>query len=161
MILPLTKAEIKKIMELLLKKTYKMLAQQGLTLVVSDRAKDLLADLGYDPQFGARPMKRVLQKEIVNELSKVVLSGQFGEGDTIYVHVENKKIVFGDHPVEEQEAPEEEAPKAEEQGGGRRRRRRKKPSVEELEAATKAVEEAVKEVKEEKGEEPQEQSGLA
>ncbi|MEL6636568.1 MAG: AAA family ATPase [Bacteroidota bacterium] len=161
MFLPLTKAEIKKIMELLLKKTYKMLAQQGLTLVVSDRAKDLLADLGYDPQFGARPMKRVLQKEIVNELSKVVLSGQFGEGDTIYVHVENKKIVFGDHPVEEQEAPEEEAPKAEEQGGGRRRRRRKKPSVEELEAATKAVEEAVKEVKEEKGEEPQEQSGLA
>ncbi len=161
MFLPLTKAEIKRIMELLLKKTYKMLAQQGLSMVVSDKAKDLLADLGYDPQFGARPMKRVLQKEIVNELSKVVLSGQFGPGDTIYVRVENKKIAFGDQQIEEAEE-EDQAPEAEEKGGGRRRRRRKNPSTEELEKATKEVEDAVKELKDEpkdKTPEPKEGGG--
>ncbi|MCB0566758.1 MAG: AAA family ATPase, partial [Phaeodactylibacter sp.] len=75
MFLPLTKEEIKLIMRLLLRKVEKMLAQQSLVLRMSPAAEDLLADLGYDPQFGARPMKRVLQKEVINELSKLVLAG--------------------------------------------------------------------------------------
>jgi len=70
MFLPLTRAEIKKILGLLLRKTRKMLGKQEMKLEISEKAMDLLADLGYDPQFGARPMKRVLQKEVVDKLSK-------------------------------------------------------------------------------------------
>lgn len=61
---------------------------------VSDAAQNLLVDLGYDPQFGARPMKRVLQKEIVNELSKELLSGNFKAGDTIYIDKDAKGLTF-------------------------------------------------------------------
>ena len=60
------------------KKTKKNLAHQEISIEFSDSAMDLLADLGYDPQFGARPLKRVIQKEIINELSKSVLSGNYG-----------------------------------------------------------------------------------
>lgn len=98
--LPLNKAEIKQILELLLKKTQKMLAKQGIVLKVSDAAKDLLADMGYDPQFGARPMKRVLQKDVINELSKLLLSGEVTLGDTIYVHTDKKGLTFGKEPYE-------------------------------------------------------------
>lgn len=147
MFLPLTKAEIKKIMGLLLKKTHKMLAKQGVTLKLSERAKDTLVDLGYDPQFGARPMKRVLQKEIVNELSKVVLAGDFTFGDTIYADAPKGKIIFSKTPYDKEadEPQAKEAPKKE--GGGRRRHKKKKPDVEDLEKATKEVEDAVKEIK--------------
>ena len=61
---------------------------------VSDAAQNLLVDLGYDPQFGARPMKRVLQKEIVNKLSKELLSGNFKAGDTIYIDKDSKGLTF-------------------------------------------------------------------
>jgi len=100
MFLPLTKDEIKQILHLLLKKTRKMLNKQGVVLRISEQAMNLLADMGYDPQFGARPMKRVLQKEVVNELSKHLLSGDYGLGDTIYVHVDKKGLVFTKEPVE-------------------------------------------------------------
>jgi ATP-dependent Clp protease ATP-binding subunit ClpB len=100
MFLPLTKAEIRQILTLLLKKVSGMLAKQGLVIKVSDRALDLLADLGYDPQFGARPMKRTLQKEVVNELSKHLLAGEFGPGDTIYVDTDSKGIAFSKEPYE-------------------------------------------------------------
>ena len=98
--LPLNKSEIKQILELLLKKTQKMLAKQGIILKVSDEAKTLLADMGYDPQFGARPMKRVLQKDVINELSKLVLSGEVALGDTIYVHTDKKGLTFNKEPYE-------------------------------------------------------------
>lgn len=98
--LPLNKDEIKQILELLLKKTQKMLAKQGIILKVSDEAKTMLADMGYDPQFGARPMKRVLQKDVINELSKLVLSGEASLGDTIYIHTDKKGLTFGKTPYE-------------------------------------------------------------
>jgi ATP-dependent Clp protease ATP-binding subunit ClpB len=100
MFLPLSKEEIGQILELLLKKTQKMLASKGIVLKVSDKAKALLADLGYDPQFGARPMKRVLQKEVINELSKFVLAGTFSAGDTIYIHADKKGLTFSKDPFE-------------------------------------------------------------
>lgn len=100
MFLPLSKEEIGEILELLLKKTQKMLAGKGIVLKVSDKAKSLLADLGYDPQFGARPMKRVLQKEVINELSKLVLASTFGAGDTIYIHADKKGLTFSKDPFE-------------------------------------------------------------
>jgi ATP-dependent Clp protease ATP-binding subunit ClpB len=101
MFLPLSKPEIKQVLDLITRKVQKMLSRQGIVLRVSERAKDLLADLGYDPQFGARPMKRVVQKEIVNELSKRVLSGTFAPGDTIYIDTDAKGLLsFRKDPFE-------------------------------------------------------------
>ena len=98
MFLPLTRQEIHKIMEILLRKVRKMLDKQGIVLRISEEAKDLLSGLGYDPQFGARPMKRVLQKEVTNELSKLVLSGEYAPGDTIYIHTSPKGLTFSREP---------------------------------------------------------------
>lgn len=100
MFLPLSREEIHQILDLLLIKVRKMMAKQGITIQMSDEAKDLLTGLGYDPQFGARPMKRVLQKEVVNELSKLVLGNEFGPGDTIYIHTDPKGLTFSREPFE-------------------------------------------------------------
>lgn len=94
MFLPLTKAEIKQILEIQIKKLGGLLGKQEFKLQISEAAEDLLVDLGYDPQFGARPMKRVLQKEIVNALSKELLSGRFVAGDTIYIDKDVKGLTF-------------------------------------------------------------------
>jgi ATP-dependent Clp protease ATP-binding subunit ClpB len=92
---PLTRDEIKKILKLVLRKTVKMLNKKGMELELTDKALDVLADLGYDPQFGARPIKRVLQRELVNELSIKVISGEYVMGDTILVDADKKgKLVF-------------------------------------------------------------------
>ena len=96
MFLPLTKAEIKLIAKILLKKVHKNLARQDVSIEFTESAMDLLADLGYDPQFGARPLKRVIQKEIINELSKQVLSGEMAAGDTIYVGTDKKGFTFSE-----------------------------------------------------------------
>ncbi len=103
--LPLSKDEIKQILDLLLRKTKGMLAKQGINLEITDKAKNLLADLGYDPQFGARPMKRVLQKEVINELSKLMLGGNILAGETIYIDADKKGLTFGKTPGKKEEAP--------------------------------------------------------
>ena len=103
MFLPLTREEIHKILELLLVKVRRMLAKQGIALEITEAAKDLLSGLGYDPQYGARPMKRVLQKEVVNELSKLVLSNEYGPGDTIYIDTNPKGLTFSKRAAEEVE----------------------------------------------------------
>ncbi|MCO6478268.1 MAG: AAA family ATPase, partial [Phaeodactylibacter sp.] len=153
MFLPLTREEIKQIMRLLLRKVDKMLGRQSLVLRLSPAAEDLLADLGYDPQFGARPMKRVLQKELVNELSKLVLAGTFTAGDTIYVDEKDDELTFSKEPFkgapaapkkEKAAAPKKEASKEKEEQKASEERKRQ---LEELQKATKDVEDAVKEVK--------------
>ncbi len=98
MFLPLTREEIKEISGLLLRKVRNMLAEQGLSLLLTEAAEDLLAEMGYDPQFGARPMKRVLQKSIINELSKQILSDDYAAGDTIVVDAEEGQLKFGKQP---------------------------------------------------------------
>ncbi len=146
MFLPLSKNEIKQILDLLMKKTYKMLAKQGVTLKISEKAKDLLAGLGYEPQFGARPLKRVIQKEVINELSKLVLSGQFGIGDTIYVGVDAKGLTFSKEPPKENGMPQKTQLNVEEKGNSKKEEERKK-QLDDLKNATKDVEDAVKKVK--------------
>ncbi len=94
MFLPLSRQEIHQILLLLLKKVEKMLGKQGILLKVSEEALDILAARGYDPQFGARPMKRVLQKDVTNVLSKLVIAGTFAAGDTIYLHVKDDELDF-------------------------------------------------------------------
>ena len=85
MFLPLTKDEIKQIAGLVLRGVTENLDKRSITIDFDDKAMTMLADLGYDPQFGARPLKRVIQKEIVNELSKMVLSSKVSDGDHIKV----------------------------------------------------------------------------
>ena len=75
------------------KSTRKRIQNHGYDIELSPKAIKFLADLGYEPQYGARPMKRVLQKEVVNELSKHMLSGTFDPGDTILVDISKKKIL--------------------------------------------------------------------
>ena len=92
---PLSKREIKDIINLQLNNLRKLLEQRNLKIEFSDYAMKLLADLGYDPMYGARPLKRVIQKQIMNELSKQILSENVGPGDTIMVDsIEDGKFVF-------------------------------------------------------------------
>ncbi len=97
---PLSREELKQILVLLLKQVEGMLARQEMQLKLTEAARDLLAERGYDPQFGARPMKRVLQREVVNELSKHVLAGTFLPGDTILVDAAGDELNFKKAAVE-------------------------------------------------------------
>ena len=92
---PLTHKEIRKIVDIQLNKLAGMLKAKELGLVVSDEAKDWLTNLGYDVTFGARPLKRTIQKYLINPLSQELLMDNFGGGDTINVAVGEKgKLVF-------------------------------------------------------------------
>ncbi len=146
---PLTRPEIKQIAHLVLGKVKKNLAHQELSIQLSDDAMDFIADLGYDPQFGARPLKRVIQKELVNELSKQVLSGQFTAGETIYVDEENDKLVFSEQPFDPKAKKEKTAAEKETARSRRSRRKRNKRNaqLEKLEKATQDVEKATAELK--------------
>ena len=91
---PLGLEQIGAIVELQLKRLRKLLADRNLSLEISDAAKKKLAEEGYDPAFGARPLKRAIQREIQNPLALAVLEGKFGDGDTISAEVEGEDIVF-------------------------------------------------------------------
>jgi len=92
---PLSRIEIREIVDLQLTRVEKMLKDKEITLAVSDDAKDWLAQLGYDVTYGARPLKRVIQKYLVNPLSQELLAGNFGDGDTIKINIaERVGLVF-------------------------------------------------------------------
>ena len=81
----LSRSEIGQIVNLLLRRTEKALANRQIMLKVSDAAKAVLADQGYDPLYGARPLRRTIQRILENPLSSALLRGEFGEGDTVSV----------------------------------------------------------------------------
>lgn len=83
MFTPLNRHEVREIVELHFKGIQRQLAEMGISLSATEEALDWLAQLGYDPQFGARPLKRVMQKKILNELSKQILSGTVTKESTI------------------------------------------------------------------------------
>lgn len=87
---PLDRDEIRKIVVILIDGIRKMLQNQGVRLELSDAATDWLSQLGFDPQFGARPMKRVIQKRILNELSKQILSGSVNKDGEIWIDADSK-----------------------------------------------------------------------
>ncbi|MBK7683427.1 MAG: ATP-dependent chaperone ClpB [Bacteroidetes bacterium] len=92
---PLTRDEIKEIVEIQFNSLVKMLAANDIKIKISQPAIDWLAQLGYDPQFGARPLKRVLQKRIMNELSKQILSGAISKEDEIKIDLDkNNNFLF-------------------------------------------------------------------
>ena len=92
---PLTRDEIKEIVEIQFNSLVKMLSANNIKIKISQPAIDWLAQLGYDPQFGARPLKRVLQKRIMNELSKQILSGAISKEDEIKIDLDkNNNFLF-------------------------------------------------------------------
>ncbi|NET05079.1 MAG: ATP-dependent chaperone ClpB [Symploca sp. SIO2B6] len=76
------------------------LAQRKMSLKLSDHALDFLAEVGYDPVFGARPLKRAIQRELETQIAKAILRGEFYDGDTIFVDVENERLSFKRLPAE-------------------------------------------------------------
>ena len=84
----LSKEQLTKIVDVQLEHLHKRLAQRSLKLWISDAAKKLLADEGYDPTYGARPLKRVIQHRIENPLASKILAGDFAEGQTVRVDVD-------------------------------------------------------------------------
>jgi ATP-dependent Clp protease ATP-binding subunit ClpB len=92
---PLSREDIGRIVELQLGHLRKLLADRKLALEITDEAKHLLAEWGYDPVYGARPLKRVVQAKLQNPLALEVLEGRFGEGDTIRVSVGDGALRFG------------------------------------------------------------------
>ena len=148
MFLPLSKAEIKKILDILMRKVHKNLARQGITIELTESAKDYLVELGYEPQFGARPLKRTIEKYLVNPLAVEVLGGNYVDGDKIYIGTDKNGLTFSeDAPAKEESPNMEDEIKAKKT---RRSRSKKEKEVKELEKATKDLNEAVKEVKKEK-----------
>lgn len=92
---PLTKTEIRKIVDIQIQHVQKLLRDKEIVLDVDDEAKDWLAKLGYDVTYGARPLKRTIQKYLTNPLSQQLLMGSFTDGDTIKVTVGNNgKLEF-------------------------------------------------------------------
>jgi ATP-dependent Clp protease ATP-binding subunit ClpB len=87
----LTMEHIQQIVEIQLGRVQKRLADQNITLTLSDAAKELIAREGYDPVFGARPLKRVIQKTVLDALSLEILAGRFKEGDKIQADVDKKQ----------------------------------------------------------------------
>lgn len=87
---PLTKGDIRKIVEIQFKQIQKRLEESGVKLDISENALDRLGKLGFDPQFGARPLKRVFQREILNELSKQILSGKVNKDSVIFVDLKDE-----------------------------------------------------------------------
>ncbi|MFS8969275.1 ATP-dependent chaperone ClpB [Synechococcus sp. 'PEA 65AY6A-5F PE A'] len=100
----LTKEQIRQIVSLQMRRVEQLLADQQIEIVLTEEAKDYLAELGYDPVFGARPLKRVIQREIENPLATKLLENEFLPGDRILVEVANERLIFrkiGSQPRQE------------------------------------------------------------
>ena len=91
---PLSQPQIEKIVDIQLDAVRRRLAKQNLTLEVSPEAKKLLAKSGYNPAFGARPLKRAIQDHILDELALRIIDGHVKDGATVKVTVEKGKIVL-------------------------------------------------------------------
>jgi ATP-dependent Clp protease ATP-binding subunit ClpB len=91
---PLAANQIRGIAKVQIELLDKRLQQQDITLELDESAMELLANVGYDPVYGARPLKRAIQRMIENPLAQQLLQGSFGPGDTIYTRVEEGALVF-------------------------------------------------------------------
>jgi ATP-dependent Clp protease ATP-binding subunit ClpB len=98
---PLTKDELADIVELQLERLRIRLAERGIELELTDEAKHVLAEAGWDPTYGARPLKRAIQRMIENPLALRLLEGDFGEGDAVRVDAKDGELVFERAPARE------------------------------------------------------------
>ncbi|MGW4967836.1 ATP-dependent Clp protease ATP-binding subunit [Nonomuraea sp. NPDC004186] len=90
----LEKEQLRQIVDLMLERTRQRLRGQGVTLEVTDAAKDWLAERGYQPEFGARPLRRTVQREVDNRLATMLLTGEIEEGGRVTVDVEDDHLAF-------------------------------------------------------------------
>ncbi|QNF35300.1 ATP-dependent chaperone ClpB [Adhaeribacter swui] len=97
---PLAQSELRKIVSIQFKHIQDRLQEAGIRLEATDEVLDYLGELGYDPQFGARPLKRVLQTKILNELSKAILSGEIRKDAVVEAVLEDDKIKFNNIDIE-------------------------------------------------------------
>ncbi len=91
---PLTKNNMQSIVKIQLQQLEKRLTENEIDLSISEEASNYLADIGFDPQFGARPIKRIIQKELINQLSKKIISGNISKGDIIKIDFMNGELFF-------------------------------------------------------------------
>jgi ATP-dependent Clp protease ATP-binding subunit ClpB len=91
---PLTRVLLRQIVDIQVERMKRYLVDQGIDLVLTEEAKDLLAETGYDPVYGARPLKRAVQKEVLNPLAVKLLDGTFAKGDTVETALEEGRMVF-------------------------------------------------------------------
>jgi len=91
---PLTKDILKQIVEIQVSRMKRFIQEKNIDIKLTDRSKDYFADIGFDPVYGARPLKRALQKEILNPLALKILDKTFKEGDTVTVDFQKDKVTF-------------------------------------------------------------------
>jgi ATP-dependent Clp protease ATP-binding subunit ClpB len=96
----LEKEELGQIVRLQVRRLEERLAERKMSLKLSDAAIDFLAEVGYDPVYGARPLKRAIQRELETQIAKAILRSEFADGDTIFVDVENERLAFKRLPAE-------------------------------------------------------------
>ncbi|MEB3293450.1 MAG: ATP-dependent chaperone ClpB [Synechococcales bacterium] len=96
----LKKSELRNIVKLQTVRLAGRLSDRKMALKLSDAALDFLVEVGYDPVYGARPLKRAIQREVETAIAKCILRGEFSEGDTIFVDVENERLAFKRLPAE-------------------------------------------------------------
>jgi len=96
----LDKKELRHIVQLQVGRLRERLSDRKISLKLSDAALDFLAEVGYDPVFGARPLKRAIQRELETQIAKALLRSEFHDGDTIFVDVQNERLAFSRLPVE-------------------------------------------------------------
>jgi len=96
----LQKSELRQIVKLQVHRLSQRLVERKMALKLADSALDFLAEVGYDPVFGARPLKRAIQRELETQIAKAILRGEFTNGDTIFVDVENERLAFKRLPSE-------------------------------------------------------------
>lgn len=102
MFTPLTREDVASITKLQLQLLAKQLKKNGITFQFTDECVEWLSQLGYDPQFGARPLKRVIQREVLNELSKQILAGKVNKDGVIILDCFDQRVVFRNQPAEEE-----------------------------------------------------------
>ena len=90
----LEKSELREIVKIQVQRLEQRLSDKHMTLKFADAALDFLAEVGYDPTFGARPLKRAIQRELETQIAKHILRGDFNDGDNIYVDIENERLAF-------------------------------------------------------------------
>ncbi|EFH87511.1 ATP-dependent chaperone ClpB [Ktedonobacter racemifer] len=91
---PISKEQVRNIVDIQINRLRPRLAERHITLQLTDAAKDYLAEEGYDPQFGARPLKRTIQKEVENRIARAILDGSVRDGDTVQIDVQNGKLAL-------------------------------------------------------------------
>ncbi len=96
----LHKGELRQIVQFQVDRLRKRLGDRKMSLKLSDTAIDFLSEVGYDPVFGARPLKRAIQRELETQIAKSLLRGEFNDGDTIFVDVQNERLSFTRLPAE-------------------------------------------------------------